>query len=231
MKYKIAVYQHELTGKITREDMEVLQKASPDFLCLPEYFFRDQVISHDDAVAYMKEVSIRLQCTLIGGTTVKPEEGKLFNTCYIVDRGSVAGHYKKVNLYFMEEGRITPGSEYKVFTLGKVRVGLLICADVLHEKAWQELAKLKPHLVFIPTFSPYKEEPVDRKFERDQKIFVKGAGIADAVVVKVCGIGNYRFTRLQGRSLAASAEGIIWRVAPEDEHSRILKIFEVDLDV
>jgi predicted amidohydrolase len=153
----------------------------------------------------------------------------LFNTCYIFDKGKEIGHYRKINLFYRELGRITPGIENKVIEVQGIRVGLMICADALSDTAWEGTAKLKPQIIFIPTFSPYKEETVQSKFIRDEEIYVSGAKFCDCPVIKTCCIGTFKDTRLQGRSLAATPDGIIWRVQPEDEDKPAIRILDINL--
>lgn len=229
MKTRILIYQQKLLGKIPENDFDKIKALKANYTCLPEYFFHSDVITYNDAMRQMQYLSKELNLVLIGGTTVLSENNKLFNTSYIFDRGKEIGHYKKINLFHKEIGKITPGNEYKVFEVNNVNIGILICADVLHQDAWQKMALLKPNIIFIPTFSPYKEESIKEKFMRDEKIYVSGAKICGCPVIKVCGIGTYHDTKIQGRSLAVDKNSIIWRVAPEDEDKSIMKLIEIDI--
>lgn len=53
----------------------------------------------------------------------------LFNTYALVGEGRLMGTYRKVHVPPREEGLFTPGSEFKVFELPFVKVGLSICYD------------------------------------------------------------------------------------------------------
>ncbi len=224
---KISIYQQELLGKIPENDFKVIKSYSPDFLVLPEYFFHPDLISYDDSIKYIIKISKELNCTVIGGTTVLEENKKLFNCCYVYRSGEYIGHYCKINLFEREIGKINPGNRYKVFILDKIKIGILICADVLYKEAWNNLKRLKPDIIFIPTFSPYKTESVEEKYLRDEKIFINGAKISNSIIVKVCCIGKYKGTKLQGRSLVCDKNHIIWRVKPEEEDMKIIKNIEI----
>jgi predicted amidohydrolase len=227
MARKITLYQCELSGKIPEKDYKQIKAEKADIFCLPEYFFHPDYISYEDSIKYMEKTSKDLKCILIGGSTVLKEGEKLYNACYIFDRGRQIGHYRKRNLYIREIGRITPGDEYKVFDTGNIKIGILICADALYHGAWESLSKLSPDIIFAPTFSPYKDEEVNAKFERDNNIYVSGAKTCNCPVVKVCCIGTFKDTRLQGRSLVASQTEVIWRALPDEEDKKIIKTIEL----
>lgn len=224
---KITIYQQELLGKIPGNDFNVIKSYNPEFLVLPEYFFHPELISYNDAIKNIIMISKELNCTVIGGTTVLEENNKLFNCCYIYRSGKYIGHYCKINLFEGEIGKIIPGNQYKVFKIDKSKVGILICADVLFIEAWDNMKRLKPDIIFIPTFSPYKIESVEEKYLRDENIFIKGANISNSIIVKVCSIGKYKDTKLQGRSLVCDKNHIIWRVKPEEEDMKIIKNIEI----
>ncbi len=227
---KVLLYQQKLLGQIPDNDYGIIQSYKPDFICLPEYFFHPDFISYKDSINYMKKISKDLNTVLIGGTTVLKEADRLYNCCYVFDKGKVIGHYRKVHLFERENGRITPGKDFKVFVIEGVRLGILICADVLYKKSWKLLAALKPDIIFIPTFSPYKEESQEIKFKRDYNIFVTGAIRTSCPVVKVCSIGELHNHRVQGRSLLANPNNIVWRVSPQDENTKIIKCLDINLN-
>ena len=226
---KVLIYQQQLLAKIPQDDYQEIKSHKADIICLPEYFFHPDFISYEDSISYMKQCSIDFDCIFIGGTTVFSENGNHFNTCYIYNKGKEVGNYKKIHLFEPEVGKITPGSEYNVYNINNIKIGLLICADALYDEAWNSLSKLNPDIIFIPTFSPYKKENISDKFQRDEKIYVKGAKICDCYVVKVCCIGKFKTTQLQGRSLIASKDGILWRVQPKNENDKIIKTIEVNI--
>ena len=84
-------------------------------------------------------------------------------------------------------------------------------------------------IIFSPTFSIIKNESVAEKHARDSIIYINGARLADAVIVKVCGVRSDYKNFLQARSLVADSERIIYRVPPEDEHTEM--IIKITLDI
>ena len=84
-------------------------------------------------------------------------------------------------------------------------------------------------VIFSPTFSLIKEEPVEEKYKRDMDIYVRGAAIADAPIVKVCGVKSEYKTFLQARSLIAGREKVLYRVSPDEEHTQMIIKKEIEV--
>jgi len=84
-------------------------------------------------------------------------------------------------------------------------------------------------IIFSPTFSPKKTETVQEKFKRDNDIYVRGAAISGAVIVKVCGVKSEYRDFLQARSLIADKNGVIFRVAPEQEDDPMIIKKEIEV--
>jgi predicted amidohydrolase len=237
---KIAMIQ-DIPGIGLRDSYkQILQEFKPDILAFAEYFlvgpeYTNTASASEMRVKHLNQIkawSTEFNCLVIGGTIVDTENGRNFNRCYLVEKGTILGHYDKIHLYRNEGGgQITPGQEHRVFQWRDIRIGLLICADVLYPESFQTMRELKPDLIFIPTTSPYKPaETPDEKFARDNKVFAGGAAEAGAILVKVCASGNIIGHPLQGRSLIASPNEILWRIDPQDEdkHALILATLSGD---
>ncbi len=222
------------------DKIEKLIGRGVDFICLPEYCFIPlQAASQLEAAKDLKKnldllaaLSVRLDSVLIGGSLIEEEAGKFYNTCYVFDRGWPVGKYRKVNLYRREAGKgVSTGSRYEVFEIGGIRVGVLICADVLFPESYQKLAEMKPDVIFVPTTSPYRaDDTLEAKERRDSDYFLAGAKTTSAYVAKCCAAGVLLGGRLQGRSLIAAPWGILKRVPFEDEDKELVLTAELDFD-
>ncbi|WWD20802.1 hypothetical protein CI109_105279 [Kwoniella shandongensis] len=78
----------------------------------------------------------------------------LRNTAFFIDQsGEIKGEYVKRNLWHPEREYLTPGEEeHQVFDTKWGKAGLLICWDISHPAAAQELASQGVDIVFAPTF-------------------------------------------------------------------------------
>jgi len=238
--YKIAILQDKPGLGIRDDYHKLLEEYPPDILALPEYYFVrpdeknviDSTVRHDDIKAEIRNISEQYNCLLIGGTVVVDEKGKLYNRSYLCNNGSFLGHFDKIHPYDNGgRGQIQPGHDYKVFDYDGLKIGVLICADVLYPNSFRNIRGLRPDLIFIPTTSPYREnEPKSEKFERDKKIYGEGALAANSILFKIGASGQITRHKLQGRSLIAFPGEVIWRIEPENEDKSALVISECSFD-
>ncbi|HUV31625.1 MAG TPA: carbon-nitrogen hydrolase family protein [Acidobacteriota bacterium] len=239
MLVKIVAAQARMGQSLTLEEKIYIFKQRPDFVCLPEYYLLDESVRDYHRAALrkteflqdMETLSDQLSTCLVGGTVVEAEDDRLYNSCFVFNRGLVIGRYRK---RFPVPGEvrkgIAAGSEKLVVDVEGVRIGVLICGDVFNPALYSELGRENVDLVFVPTTSPFR--PADsrsRKVFRDWKYFVCGAVSAGAYVVKVCGVGAIFETPLQGRSLIAAPWGIITGTDFAAETER--RILSVTLDL
>jgi predicted amidohydrolase len=237
-KIRLILYQKPLGIPITRSDIKEMELFAPHFVCFPEYFFVNRRLGNHGQSLHNQQLQIKrirllseeLNCTIIGGTMPELADDVMYNTTFVFSKGKELGFYRKKNLFFAEVGKITPGSEFKVFESDGVRFGVLICADVFHDESFFFMKENKAEIIFSPTFSLIKkEETVEEKYKRDNDIYVRGAKLSSAIIVKVCGVRDEYKDFLQARSLIASPGGIIYRVSPEQEHTPMIIKKEIDL--
>ncbi len=231
---RIVLCQMPLGERLTRREAAPIRAFGPQFMCFPEYFFVNKRLGnhgqtpHNQArqISRMRIMSRVFDTTVIGGSMPELAGNLLHNTAFVYSRGEELGFYRKQNLFFAEEGKITPGDRFSVFTAGGITFGVLICADVFKDESFLEMKRLGARIIFIPTFSLKREESVEDKYRRDEEIFVRGAKLSDALIVKVCGVKSDFKSFLQARSLVASPEGVLYRVKPEEEDSAMIIPFE-----
>jgi omega-amidase len=239
MKVRVAACQQALHEPISEETAQRLNDFRADFVCLPEHYpLAKEILDLPQAAArleqrkaYLSELSRELPAVVIGGTLTERVENGFYNTCYVFDHGAEAGFYRKVHPTAGEVARgVLSGSEFKIFNLRGLKIGVLICADVLNIRSFEELSSLGCQITFIPTASPYREgESVEEKFERDRWIFLEGARKLGCPVVKTCGVGTTFGHRIQGRSLIATPEKIVARAEPHQEDQSLLLLAELEI--
>lgn len=235
---KIALLQDVPGTEIRDYFQSVLDQSRPDIIAFPEYFFIEPDENSVIHSAYRKNQildqlrrwSADFQCAIVGGSLVVKEKHVCYNRTYVLNKGVIVGHYDKIHLYINEgRGRLTAGTDYKVFDVDKRRLGVLICADVLYSESFANIAVMKPDLIIIPTTSPYIfGETAEQKFNRDKKLFENGAAITKSLICKVSACGSLLGRRLQGRSLIAAPGRILWRIQPGDEDKPALIVARLD---
>ena len=231
---RIILYQKPLGITISRRDAEEMRCFAPHFICFPEYFFVNKKLgSHAQTphnfrrqLVRMRTLSRELDTVVIGGTTPEPEGSRLYNTSFVFSKGELLGSYRKRHLFFAEVGKITPGEHCGVFSARGISFGVLICADVFHDESFLEMGRLGARIIFIPTFSLRRQETAEEKFQRDNDIFVRGARLSGALVVKVCGVKSEYRDFLQARSLVADGSGVLYRVRPDEEETPMIIKYE-----
>lgn len=237
-KIRVILYQKSLGISITKKDIREIRDYSPHFVCFPEYFFVNRRLgntlqtAHNEAwqVKRIELLSKALNTVIIGGSMPELADEVVYNTTHVYQNGVRLGSYRKKNLFYTELGKITPGNEYKTFRAYGLTFGVLICADVFHDESFLFMKKNHASIIFSPTFSLYKEETIQEKFRRDMDIYVRGARLADSVIVKVCGVRSDYRTYLQARSLIADRNEVLYRVLPEEEHTEMIIKREITLN-
>jgi predicted amidohydrolase len=232
MLIKVVICQLQVGGGISLAEKIHIFKCKPDFVCLPEYFlippdsddYSSFAYNYNQNLKLLRRWSNELDTTLIGGTIIDRVDSSFHNTSYAFRRGEKIAIYRK---RFPTENElrkgIAAGRKMMVFEVDGVKVGILICADALHRECFEKLGRMKADLIFVPTVSPLlADDTPSRKAERDKSIFIEGARLSGAYVIKTCGLGSIFGHNLNGRSLVAAAWGILWQVSPESEqHPRI----------
>lgn len=239
MKIRVAACQHPVHEELSGETIESILKQKPDFVCLPEHYpLPETVQTVTEAAAlfskrksYLSGLSSRLNTVLVGGTLTEETPDGYYNTCFLFERGKEVGYYRKVHPTSSEEkAGIRRGQEFKMFEVRNLKVGVLICADVLNEQSFQEMSSRQSQIVFVPTASPFRAgESVDEKYRRDETIFQAGARIMGCPVVKTCGVGTVFGHLLQGRSLITTPQRIVARAGPQEENRQLLLVADLEI--
>jgi predicted amidohydrolase len=239
MNVRVLACQQPLHERLSNQTLEQIAEMDPDFVCLPEHYplpnevnnLRQAAGLFEERKAYLTAVSSEMRAALIGGTLTEETDNGYFNTCYVFENGKEVGFYRKVHPTRGELDRgVLQGTEFKMFELRGIRIGVLICADVLNARSFEELASLKCQITFVPTASPFRpEETMEAKYERDQSIFLEGARKIGCPIVKTCGVGTTFGHPIQGRSLIVTPEKIVARAEPHQEHLQVLLFAELNV--
>lgn len=138
----------------------------PDVILLPEMWTTgydlDNIehICDIDAVPtlpLLKELAARHKVNLVCGSFANKENGKLYNTAFVIDReGNTVGKYSKVHLFKLmgEHNCFASGRECCTFELDGVKCGLIICYDLRFPELVRKLALAGIKVLFVPAEWP-----------------------------------------------------------------------------
>jgi predicted amidohydrolase len=80
---------------------------------------------------------------------IEVEEGRLFNTAIVVDRGVLIGRYRKMHL-LSGEHIFDAGGDSRVFDVDGLRFGINVCYDTNFPESAQKVADLGASLIVSP---------------------------------------------------------------------------------
>ena len=124
-----------------------------DAVCGPLRGQLDFVASAPNYLAHFQALAVKYQVDLVPGTWTVEEAGLLYNTAYYINKdGTVAGSYRKINLWETEKPAITPGGAVSVFPTAHGMVGLIICWDISFPLLFAGMNALGVELVISPTY-------------------------------------------------------------------------------
>ncbi len=236
---RVGIHQAQPGSGITPEERAFYRERGIDALVLPEYFWvrpddadHIAVASHyDDDLAFLATLSREEEWLVVGGTVVEPDGDRYHNSCPVYFHGEELARYRKIHLMPGEARHgLTPGESFVIVEALGLRLAPVICADVLYPDTFEKVAALHPDLILAPMSSPYRtEDSTEDKDTRDRDIFLRGAERAGAPIVKAGGMGTLFGRLLQGRSLVATPEGILFRTPFDEEGERRTWAVEIPL--
>lgn len=140
---------------------------------------------------------------VIVGSLPEGQEGKLYNTAYVIDKGQVVGSYRKLHMFStMGEDRfLSPGEKSLVVSTSAGRLGVAICYDLRFPELFRKMALEGAEIVCLPAEWPKPRQEHWRTLLRaraiENQLFV--------IATNCCGMqGKLDFF---GMSLLLSARG------------------------
>lgn len=104
-----------------------------------------------DLVAELTELS-RQYGMVIVGSLPEPHDGKVYNTAYVLDRGKLAGTYRKIHLFsLMQEDRsFDAGDRWLLAETSIGKIGVFICYDLRFPELARRLALEGAEILVVP---------------------------------------------------------------------------------
>ncbi len=187
-----------------------------DVLCLPELFADpSQGVKMNTwaeeiggpATAWLARMARRHHMILV--TSVALRDGsEIANTGVIYDRtGELAGAYRKVHLPAGERDVGAPGTDFPVFDVEGVRMGIQICYDLKFPEGCRILAVNGAEIIFWPTMWGGMPESHTDVLMRARAIENSVYLVASAFVLS--GDSFFRVPKIHGRSCIIDRGGVV----------------------
>jgi predicted amidohydrolase len=207
-------------------------------VALPEYFYLPQVNDQpleeaasetfDQTFRVLNELS-REREILLEACLIERDSGSLFNTAFLFRDGEVVGCQRKVHVTAREiELGISRWDGFDMMEINQLKLGILVCADVLYPEACRVLGLFGCDIVINPVVSFYHD--VDVTKDARECLFVSRAIDNDYFLIKPSGIGKTPWGRkIVGRSLIVSPWGVIARYENENRPQVLTAALDLNL--
>ena len=178
---KVSLIQLKYEGskeKTVKKTVEMVQKSKGELVILPElhereYFCKsedtkyfDYAESFEEDVRFWAEVSKKENRVIIASLFEKVMDGIYYNTAVVLDKGSVAGKYRKTHIPddpgFYEKFYFTPGDSIEPIDTSVGRLGVLVCWDQWYPEAARIMALKGAEIIIYPTAFGWLLCPEDR---------------------------------------------------------------------
>jgi predicted amidohydrolase len=173
-------------------------------------------------IAALSQLSSELEMVVVGSLPEKVD-GRIYNTAWVIDRGKVAGSYRKLHLFStMGEDRfLAAGDRTLVVPTSVGRLGVAICYDLRFPELFRKLALEGAEILCLPAEWPKPRQEHWRTLLRaraiENQFFVAAANC--------CGLqGKLDFF---GMSLLISPRGEILAEGGESE-TELTALFEFE---
>ena len=182
----------------------------------------------------LSDLAARYGIWLSGGSIAEREDGKVYNTAYVFDRGGreVARH-RKMHLFdinvtggqhFMESQTLSAGSQVTVFDTEFCKMGLCICYDARFPELFRLMVDGGAKLILVPaafnmTTGPAHWELLFRQRAVDNQVFCVGTSPARDEAASY---------RAWGHSIVTDPWG---RIVTQLEEGEALRTVELDLEL
>lgn len=174
--------------------------------------------------ALLSQLAHQYQINIVGGSVATQENGKFFNTTYIVNQdGELVASYRKVHLFGLmhEDEYLTAGDQENFFTLAGIPSASFICYDLRFPEWIRTVASRGAKILYFPA-----EWPLSRI--NQWKILLQARAIENqAYVIAVNRVGNDPENHFGGHSLVISPTG---EVLVECDDQEKLVVTTLDLD-
>lgn len=220
MKIKIALAQLDIkfgqpakNQQLIRNYVKEAARQGATIVVFPEMWNTGYALSQLETLAdfngettkaLLSQLAHQYQINIVGGSVATQENGKFFNTTYIVDQdGELVASYRKVHLFGLmhEDEYLTAGDQENFFSLAKIPSASFICYDLRFPEWIRTVASHGADILYFPA-----EWPLSRISQ--WKILLQARAIENqAYVVAVNRVGDDPENHFGGHSLVIGPTG------------------------
>ncbi len=234
--------------RLARVNKERFKKV--DLVVFPEYFLSgplkldiikdyEQEISSGEIINSLKNISkISPKTTFVMGSFLFKQEDKYSNASLVIKNGKELARYNKKALVYNENYICQSNNKKAIFNVGKIKVGLVICWDLILPEVFRMYVK-KVDLIVIPSFWGIAGNALQAKYPFSlEKKYYTALGVSRAyensfALLFVNCVGKYKSSFYSDRMMGGSyfvnpPLGIIHKTNNKDPKK--LHIVEFNLD-
>jgi predicted amidohydrolase len=192
-----------------------------DLVVFPEYFLSgplkidllkdyEKEITSRQLLDSLKRISkIAPKTTFVMGSVLLKRKGKYSNTSVVIKNGQILANYHKKALIYNENYVCQSDNQGAIFSVGKIKVGLAICWDLILPEVFRMYAK-KADLLVVPSFWGIAGNALQAKYSFSlEKKYYAALGIARAyenafALLFVNSVGKYKSSFYTDRMMGGS---------------------------
>ncbi|MCX8008487.1 MAG: carbon-nitrogen hydrolase family protein [Patescibacteria group bacterium] len=192
-----------------------------DLVVFPEYFLSgpfkidfiknyEQEISSEEIIISLKNISkIFSKTAFVMGSFLLKQNGKYVNSCIVVNNGEELVRYNKKALIYNENYICQSDNKKAVFNIGKIKIGLAICWDLILPEVFRMYTK-EVDLVVVPSFWGVAGNALQAQYSFSlEKKYYTALGVSRAyensfALLFVNSVGKYKSSFYSDRMMGGS---------------------------
>lgn len=131
-----------------------------------DYFKKNKQDMHGPVMAFLKQIALKFQAIVIGGSIPENDQGKIFNTSFVINaKGEIIHKYRKIHLFsltypngqhFNEADVLSAGKNLCIVNTKHGKLGLIICFDIRFPELIKKYRQAGCKFIFVPAaFNTY----------------------------------------------------------------------------
>lgn len=170
--FRICLVQATI-GEDFVENMDCIQKFSkasliykPNIIVLPSFWTtsnlekiesKAQEENQNEALAFLKSLSIELGVIIVGGSILEKEGDKIFNTCYCLNgKGEIIDKHRQ--MHYLGDSIFSKGNQFTTIELPFVKIGIGLNEDLRFMEYSQILKSQGAQILIFPSkYSQFSE--------------------------------------------------------------------------